>query len=192
MPTPVIIGVADIKNRTDDAKEPAQLILEAIHDALHDAGNHSQLVSSIDSLAAVRTWTWAYENLPVLLAEKLGARPSHTQYPDYHGGNQPAKLLDEAALRVANGEARVAVVTGGEALATCEYSPVGPMAPWPQDVQADTDSTSEHLHERADIPGLDSSLPVRRAGLLSNDPWPAKEHRWSTCHWSADSHLSSL
>lgn len=121
MPTPVIIGVADIKNRTDDAKEPAQLILEAIQDALTDAGNHSQLTASIDSLAVVRTWTRPYDDLPALLAEKLGARPSHTNYPDYHGGNQPAKLLDEAALRVANGEARVAVITGGEALATCQY-----------------------------------------------------------------------
>lgn len=119
--TPVIIGVADIKNRTDNAKEPAQLILEAIQDAAHDAGN-PQLTSSIDSLSSVRTWTWPYENLPALLAEKLGIQPSHTQYPDYHGGNQPAKLLDEAALRVANGESRVAVITGGEALASCKFT----------------------------------------------------------------------
>lgn len=120
MAVPVIIGVADIKNRTDDAKEPAQLILEAIHYALSDAGNQPQLTSSIDSLASVRTWTWPYDDLPALLSEKLGIRPSHTHYPDYNGGNQPAKLLDDAALRIAKKEARVAVITGGEAIATCK------------------------------------------------------------------------
>lgn len=119
MPTPIIIGVADIKNRTDNAKEPAQLMLEAIRDAIHDAGNRA-LISSIDSLSAVRTWTWPYDNLPELLAKRLGVQPQHTHYPDYHGGNQPAKLLDEAALRIAKGESRVAVITGGEALASCQ------------------------------------------------------------------------
>lgn len=120
MAVPVIVGVADIKNRTDDAKEPAQLILDAIHDALTDAGNHPQLTSSIDSLASVRTWTWPYDDLPVLLSKKLGIHPSYTHYPDYNGGNQPAKLLDEAALRIANKDARVAVITGGEAIASCK------------------------------------------------------------------------
>lgn len=121
MPTPVIVGVADIKNRTQDAKEPAQLMLEAINAAIHDAGP-ATLISSIDSLSSVRTWTWPYDNLPALLAKQLGAQPEHTHYPDYHGGNQPAKLLDEAALRIANGESRVAIITGGEALESREYS----------------------------------------------------------------------
>lgn len=122
MPTPIIIGVANIKNRTANAKEPAQLMLEAIRDAIHDAGPSAKvLTSSIDSLSAVRTWTWPYDNLPILLAKQLGVQPEHTHYPEYHGGNQPAKLLDEAALRIANGRSRVAVITGGEALESREY-----------------------------------------------------------------------
>lgn len=122
MPTPIIIGVANIKNRTANAKEPAQLMLEAIRDAIHDAGPSAKvLTSSIDSLSAVRTWTWPYDNLPSLLAKQLGVQPKHTHYPEYHGGNQPAKLLDEAALRIANGRSRVAVITGGEALESREY-----------------------------------------------------------------------
>lgn len=40
-----------------------------------------------------------------------------------HGGNMPAKLLDEAARRISFGEAKVVVVTGGEALASCEFHP---------------------------------------------------------------------
>lgn len=45
-------------------------------------------------------------------------RPTY-KYLSEHGGNSPAKLFDEAARRISFGEAKVAVVTGGEALASC-------------------------------------------------------------------------
>ncbi|KAJ5805350.1 hypothetical protein N7474_011237 [Penicillium riverlandense] len=121
---PVIIGVADIKNRSvavEDAKEPADLMLEAINSAIRDASDCpetlSRLRSSIDSISVVRTWTWDYPDLPGLLSLRLGINPGHQIYSD-HGGNQPAKLFDEAALRLATGDSKVAVLTGGEALAS--------------------------------------------------------------------------
>lgn len=123
--TPVIIGVADVKNKTDEHKEPATLMLEAITSAVKDASvSEVQLKSSIDSIDVVRTWTWPYADLPGLLSERLGlsARPRWTRYTETHGGNQPAKLVDEAAGRIARGETTMAVVTGGEALASCELS----------------------------------------------------------------------
>lgn len=123
---PIIIGVADVKNRStavDDAKEPATLMLEAIGSAIQDASGSVDLAekvrSSIDSIDVVRTWTWPYADLPALLAEKLRIQTKHRSYSE-HGGNQPAKLLDEAARRIATGENKVAVVTGAEALASCE------------------------------------------------------------------------
>ncbi|KAJ4385587.1 hypothetical protein N0V93_010016 [Gnomoniopsis smithogilvyi] len=119
--SPVIIGVADIKNTTNVHKEPAVLMLEAISKAIDDAGvSQHHLRSQIDSLYVVRTWTWPYADLPGLLSESLGlrSRPKWTRYTETHGGNQPAKLVDEAAGRVARGEVTVAVVTGGEALAS--------------------------------------------------------------------------
>ncbi|KAL1982976.1 hypothetical protein VTN96DRAFT_591 [Rasamsonia emersonii] len=122
--TPVIIGVADVKNRSvqvEDALEPAQLMLEAIRQAIQDTGldsaSQQQLQSQIDSIDVVRTWTWPYRDLPGLLAEKLRIQPEHRFCTD-HGGNQPAKLLDEAARRIALGKTKVAVITGGEALAS--------------------------------------------------------------------------
>ncbi|CAI7623675.1 unnamed protein product [Penicillium pancosmium] len=121
---PVIIGVADIKNRSakpEDAKEPATLMLESINAAINDAANstttEAKLRSSIDSIDVVKTWTWPYSDLPALLGEKLGVQPRHKSYTD-HGGNQPAKLLDDAARRIATGESHVAVITGAEALAS--------------------------------------------------------------------------
>jgi acetyl-CoA acetyltransferase len=127
MPVPVIIGVGDIKNRSTavaDAKEPAQLIYEAIQAALQDSGavDIGKLQSSIDSIDVVRTWTWPYPDLPGLLAEKLNVKSGlKRKYYSEHGGNQPGKLFDEAARRISKGECGVAVVTGGEALASCEF-----------------------------------------------------------------------
>lgn len=139
--TPVIIGVADVKNQTDEHKEPATLMLEAITGALADTGvaataagaeGERLLRSAIDSIDVVRTWTWPYADLPGLLAERLGlgARPRWTRYTETHGGNQPARLVDEAAGRIARGETTVAVVTGGEALASCEFLKVDLLL-WP-------------------------------------------------------------
>ena len=123
--TPIIIGVGDVKNRSpkvDDAIEPMQLMLQAITRALEDSTtSHSlaeELKSNIDSVSVVASWTWPYADLPGLLAEKLGIHPQHKIY-SAHGGNQPIKLVDEAARRVSRGECKVAVVTGGEALASC-------------------------------------------------------------------------
>ncbi|KAF1359408.1 hypothetical protein EJ07DRAFT_119304 [Lizonia empirigonia] len=119
---PVIIGVGDVKNRDiNNAKEPATLMLEAIDIALQDASSRSasDLRSAIDSIDVVKTWTWPYPDLPSLLSEKLGIQDTikWKKYSD-HGGNQPGKLFDEAAKRIARGECKVALITGGEALAS--------------------------------------------------------------------------
>lgn len=123
--TPVIVGVGDYINRSlsvSDAHEPLTLILKAIQQAIDDTelteAKRSNLQSSIDSVDVVRTWTWPYDDLPGLIGEKLGVNPKHKFYTD-HGGNKPALLLDEAARRISRGVTKVAVVAGGEALASC-------------------------------------------------------------------------
>lgn len=122
--TPVIIGVGDVVNRSkkiEHAIEPLGLIVEAIQKALTDTSlsptASAKLKNSIDSLDVVRSWTWPYPDLPGSVAERLGIDPKRRHYSE-HGGNQPALLLDEAARRVSKGENQVAVVTGGEALAS--------------------------------------------------------------------------
>jgi hypothetical protein len=126
--TPIIVGVGDIINRSlkvEDALEPAELMLRAIQASIKDtklpAHAADKLQASIDSIDVVRTWTWPYPNLPKLLSQKLAIDPIHQQY-SAHGGNQPVKLLDEAARRISFGTSKVAVVTGGEALASCMSS----------------------------------------------------------------------
>lgn len=124
---PVVIGVGDIKNRSqkvEDAIEPMQLMLQAIRSSIKDTNlppaAAEQLQASIDSVSVVATWTWNYPDLPGLLAEKLGVEPKYKAL-SHHGGDSPAKFFDEAARRISFGEAKVAVVTGGEALASCKY-----------------------------------------------------------------------
>lgn len=119
---PVIIGVVDFKNRSqkvEDALEPAELMLKAIAIAVEDAqlSDPNRLQSQIDSIDVVLTWTWPYPDLAGLLAEKLGVKVRH-KFVSSHGGNQPGKLLDDAARRIAQGKVKVAVITGGEALAS--------------------------------------------------------------------------
>ena len=123
---PIIIGVGDYINRSlsvSDAQEPMALMLHAINIALDDTeltgSKRANLQSAIDSIDVVKTWTWPYDDLPGLISQNLGVDARHRFYSD-HGGNKPAKLLDEAARRISQGQTKVAVVTGGEALASCK------------------------------------------------------------------------
>ena len=91
-----------------------------------------QLQSAIDSIDVVRTWTWPYDDLPGDIGRRLGVNARHRFYSD-HGGNKPAKLFDLAARRISKGETKVAVVTGGEALAsltTCAAAKKLPPPGW--------------------------------------------------------------
>lgn len=131
--TPIVIGVADFINRSklvEDAIEPLHLMLNALGGAIKDTGlseaSAQQLKAAVDSLDVVRTWTWPYDDLPGLISRELGINPKRKHYTD-HGGNQPGLVFDEAARRIAKGESRVAVVTGGEALASCESAALLPM-----------------------------------------------------------------
>lgn len=124
---PIIIGVGDVVNRSlelEDALEPMELMLQAIQFAIKDTNLKPsaarELQSRIDSIDVVATWTWPYPDLPSLLSKKLKIDPHHSFYSP-HGGNQPAKLLDEAARRISLGESKIAIVTGGESLASCKY-----------------------------------------------------------------------
>lgn len=124
---PVIIGVGDVVNRSKnvkDAVEPLQLMINAIQYAIQDTGlsaSHlAALQSEIDSVDVVKTWTWPCD-YPSLIAERLAFKPLHKDYSE-HGGNQPARCVDDAARRISLGESKVAIVTGGEALASCGFS----------------------------------------------------------------------
>ncbi|KAK3721992.1 hypothetical protein LTR37_002808 [Vermiconidia calcicola] len=162
--TPVVVGVGDVVNRSkkiEDAIEPLELILQSISIALKDTGLSdsaaSTLRSQIDSLDIVKSWTWPYPDLPSLVAKRLAIKPNRQHYSE-HGGNQPGKLFDDAARRISLGETKVAIVTGGEALASLTACAAAKRLPPPgwtpltEDVNSVFSPTSRELASSA-LPG---------------------------------------
>ncbi len=65
---PVIVGVGDLRrNPADGHREPLDLIHDATVAALNDSG-HAELGTQIDSVFAIKTVSWSYDDLPGLLA----------------------------------------------------------------------------------------------------------------------------
>ncbi|KAL2699355.1 hypothetical protein AAEP93_009330 [Penicillium crustosum] len=119
---PIIIGVGEVKNpsrRTEDAIEPLHLMLQAIREAASDACDSGApaVISSVDSVKVVASSTWPYKDLPELVCEKLGVKPSHTAYSEL-AGSASVQLIDDTARMIANEQIEVGVVVGGEAMAS--------------------------------------------------------------------------
>ena len=81
---PVVIGVGDLRSgragSPADPREPLDLIHEATTAALADTGvaDSAALAARVDTIRAVKTASWAYDDLPGLLADRLGANPDRT------------------------------------------------------------------------------------------------------------------
>lgn len=119
---PIIIGVGDVRNKAaQDSIEPVDLMLEAVRLSLIDCNlshlNSQRLQSDIDSIDVVACSTWPYHDLPGLVSERLGVDAKHKNYTP-NMGNQPVKLLNDMARRIVTGESEVALMTGGETLAS--------------------------------------------------------------------------
>src|SRR5215467_902746 len=95
MSPPVIIGVGQLRNRSaqeHDAREPAQLIAEAVEMALEDTGASGAIRGNVDALDVVNVVSWPYADLPGLLSEGLGIVPAHCVHSGV-GGHQPPRLV---------------------------------------------------------------------------------------------------
>jgi acetyl-CoA C-acetyltransferase len=117
---PVIIGVGQLNDRpaTPEAGlDPVGLMVAALGLADADAGGG--WIERIDSLDIVDQISFRHLNpLPDKLSEALGIAPRHRFQPRLPMGDSPIMLLNDAANRVASGEACVAAVVGAEALRT--------------------------------------------------------------------------
>lgn len=120
--SPVVIGVGQVLANRDRtvaaAREPLRLIADAVHAAAADAcGTGTRLLRDVDAITVPHVASWAYADLPALLAERLAASPART-FSAPVGGQWPAALVDAAAARIAAGESRIELVAGGEASAS--------------------------------------------------------------------------
>lgn len=112
---PVIIGVGQVLNRTDqgaDLLEPADLMIEASRVAEADTTS-SGIVKAVDVVAAVPTISWRYRDPATIVASALGADGARTWYPTV-GGNTPQMLVNRIASHIAAGELDAALLVGAE------------------------------------------------------------------------------
>ena len=113
--TPVLVGQGQVVNRIaslNDAREPAQLIADAIRQAATDANLNK--LPEIDALHIVRLLSWKYTNPAFTVASLLGIK-TRTHGITPHGGNMPQLLVNKLALEIQRGELDIAIVAGGEA-----------------------------------------------------------------------------
>ncbi len=85
-------------------------------EAAEDAGCPDAL-KAVQSLQIVYSQSWEYDDPCARLSERLGADPALAAYSGL-GGSVPVKLASEAAAAMARGQLDLALVVGGEALAT--------------------------------------------------------------------------
>lgn len=160
---PVLIGMGQVRgNRgrtVEDAREPLDLILDAVRAAGVDAGIDTAVdLRTLDTVAAVHTASWAYTDAAARIAAGVGAAPAHAVDTTV-GGQRPVELLETVAARVAAGETRLALIAGGEAQASVtalHRAGIDPAARW---------STEPGGPPDLSVPGL-RSAPMEAAGLL--------------------------
>ena len=132
---PVIVGVGQHTHRDDDdlaGAEPVALI-EAAARAAGDDGAGA-LLGALDVVEIMGVGSWWYDDLPGLVAQRLGADvPGGKRRMLPTGGETPLRALDVAAARIADGDARVVLLAGAEGTrAVSRARRAGAEVPWTQ------------------------------------------------------------
>lgn len=112
--TPIIIGVAQVEQREDNpstAKEPLDLMVEAVRKAAADTGNPG-LLKDVDSVRVIRG-IWTYGNPAKTVAAQIGAPGAETGLTSL-GGNYVQSMTNRTFLDIQAGKNDLVVVTGGE------------------------------------------------------------------------------
>ena len=112
--TPVFVGVAQVEQREDDpgaAKEPLDLMVQAVEAAAADCGNPN-ILQAADSVRVVRG-IWGYGNPARIVAERIGAPGAETGITSL-GGNYVQSLTNRSFLDIQSGKNDIIIVTGGE------------------------------------------------------------------------------
>ncbi|HEY3653724.1 MAG TPA: acetyl-CoA acetyltransferase [Steroidobacteraceae bacterium] len=194
---PVLVGIGEVTDRPTeprDSMEPLALMAEALRRADEDAGGG--WLSGLNSLDVVGQVTWRYDNLPVLLARRIGASPQHLVNGPV-GGESPIRLLHEAALRISHGETEVAAIVGGEAMyARAKAKEAGLVLPWtPMSVKDNRYDGMIALHPLAQR--LGTSVPAHIYPfyeIASQAQWgqtPEQAREESGALWSAFSRVAA-
>lgn len=128
---PVLVGCGQITQREPDpsrAASPIELTASAARLAADDAGVGQALLSRLDTVVAIRSFSdtsWRFtcpfgqtNNAPRSIAQRVGAQAVKRQVYTYPGGNMPQWSVNVLSEMITRGEVGAAIVAGGEALAT--------------------------------------------------------------------------
>lgn len=131
-PIPVIVGVGYTRHpeALGATTEPADLIAAAIEAAAADASISPAALVAVDSLDVLNLLSWKYADPARAVAARIGARPGRALFSDL-GGERPTALIDAAARRIQQGDSCVALIAGGETLASRRmWGKAGQEPPW--------------------------------------------------------------
>ncbi|MBW1923775.1 MAG: acetyl-CoA acetyltransferase [Deltaproteobacteria bacterium] len=113
---PVIIGVGQYVHRPSrpgEAMDPLEMIRKAIGEAEQDAGL-AGLARKIDTLCLVNILSYPPDGLPGELTRRIQASPKIQEYT-WVGACAPQWFVNRTADRISSGQARLALICGGEA-----------------------------------------------------------------------------
>ncbi|MDB5679807.1 MAG: acetyl-CoA acetyltransferase, partial [Sphingomonas bacterium] len=166
-----------------DALDPVGLMALAARRA--DVGG---LLAAADRLDVVNLVSWRYTNPPGELATRLGIAPRSTSYGAI-GGETPTKLVHEAALAIARGEAGVVLVAGAEAQHSASRAAKGegdlPWSPFAHDAPGRIERAT-YLHPLAVAVG--AAVPVNVYPFYDM----ASAHAWGQTPGEAQAESSNL
>ncbi|MBW2282538.1 MAG: acetyl-CoA acetyltransferase [Deltaproteobacteria bacterium] len=115
----VLVGAGQVRNRPGldgpfDPQEPGRLMATAVRRAVEDAGV-PDLLEDADLVATVAPIILRYADTPEALVRFLGTGPK-AGLEAVPGGDSPCSLLNEVANRIREGEVRIALLAGAEAV----------------------------------------------------------------------------
>ncbi len=112
--TPVLVGVAQVLQRTDDldaAVEPLELMVDAVERAAEDAGSR-ELLRRAGAVRVIRG-VWKYGDPGRVVAERVGCPGAQTAITPF-GGNFVQTTINRTSLDIQSGALDIAIVTGAE------------------------------------------------------------------------------
>lgn len=114
METPVLVGVAQVSQRTqglDEGKEPIELMIDASRAAAADAGG-PRLMAEAGSIRVIRGY-WPYQNPARAVGEAFGNAGAETAMTPY-GGNFVQTVVNRSVLDIQAGIHEAILITGAE------------------------------------------------------------------------------
>ncbi len=111
--TPVLVGVSHLEQRFTDfesAKEPIQLMIDAVNQAAQDAGSTGLL--NAGSVRVIRG-IWPYQDPARAVAQAIGSPNAETALTAF-GGNFVQTALNQSALDIQSGAHDIIILTGAE------------------------------------------------------------------------------